>query len=237
MATQGILLSRWLITLRKVGNVTFHPCADNVLASTSGDHTLKMWDIVKSSNQLTLKHPDMIQSLAFNREGNLLVTTGRDKRIRIWDPRTNQVAQEAPGHAGAKNSRAVYINSDRIATVGFGKMSDRQLALWDVKNLSEPIGGFTMLDQSAGVIMVDLHQIQAFHLANLSPFMTMTQKSSISPGKGSVSGYARSDMSRDGNIRYYEFDNDEFWPLSEYKSSDPQRGVAFMPKRGLSVKD
>jgi coronin-1B/1C/6 len=41
---------------------------------------------------------------------------------------------------------------------------------------------------------------------------------------------------RDGNIRYYEFDNDEFWPLSEYKSSEPQRGLAFMPKRGLSVR-
>ena len=40
---------------------------------------------------------------------------------------------------------------------------------------------------------------------------------------------------RDGNIRYYEFENDEFWPLAEYKSSDPQRGVAFMPKRALSV--
>jgi hypothetical protein len=40
---------------------------------------------------------------------------------------------------------------------------------------------------------------------------------------------------RDGNIRYYEFDNDEFWPLSEYKSSEPQRGLAFMPKRSLSV--
>lgn len=42
---------------------------------------------------------------------------------------------------------------------------------------------------------------------------------------------------RDGNIRYYEFENDEFWPLAEYKSSDPQRGVAFMPKRALSVPD
>lgn len=41
---------------------------------------------------------------------------------------------------------------------------------------------------------------------------------------------------RDGNIRYYEFDNDEFWPLSEYKSPEPQRGLAFMPKRGLSVR-
>jgi coronin-1B/1C/6 len=124
------------------------------MASTSGDFTLKLWDVIKSSNNLTLKHPDIIQSLSFNREGNTVVTTCRDKRIRIWDPRTNKVAQEAPGHAGAKNSRAVYINGDRVATAGFGKMSDRQLGLWDVKNLAEPIGGFTMLDQSAGVIMV-----------------------------------------------------------------------------------
>jgi coronin-1B/1C/6 len=113
-----------------------------------------MWDIIKSSNQLTLKHSDIIQSISFNREGNSLVSTCRDKKIRIWDPRTNKVAQEAPGHSGAKNCRAVYINGDRIATAGFGKMSDLQLGLWDVKNLTEPIGGFTNLDQSAGVIMV-----------------------------------------------------------------------------------
>jgi len=105
---------------------------------------------------VTLKHSDIIQSLSFNRDGNSVVTTCRDKKIRIWDPRTNEVAQEAPGHAGAKNSRAIYLSGDRIATTGFGKMSDRQLGLWDVKNLSEPIGGFTMLDQSAGVIMVRL---------------------------------------------------------------------------------
>ena len=134
--------------------MTFHPNADNVLASTSGDYSLKIWDIIKSSNQLTLKHSDIIQSISFNREGNSLVSTCRDKKVRIWDPRTNKVAQEARGHSGAKNSRAVYINGDRIATAGFGKMSDRQLGLWDVKNLTEPIGGFTNLDQSAGVIMV-----------------------------------------------------------------------------------
>lgn len=139
-----------------MGNVTFHPSADNVLASTSGDYTLKLWDVIKSSNVMTLKHPDMIQSLSFNREGSVLVTTCRDKKIRIWDPRMEKVAQEAAGHAGAKNSRAVFINRDRVATAGFGKMSDRQLGLWDVKNLTEPIGGFTMLDQSAGVIMVQL---------------------------------------------------------------------------------
>lgn len=41
---------------------------------------------------------------------------------------------------------------------------------------------------------------------------------------------------RDGNIRYFEYANDDFIFLSEYKSADAQRGVAFLPKRGLAVR-
>jgi hypothetical protein len=39
----------------------------------------------------------------------------------------------------------------------------------------------------------------------------------------------------DGNIRYFEYENDKFEYLSEYKSADPQRGVAFLPKRGVNM--
>lgn len=39
----------------------------------------------------------------------------------------------------------------------------------------------------------------------------------------------------DGNIRYYEYENDKFEFLSEYKSSDQQRGIAFLPRRGINV--
>ena len=41
----------------------------------------------------------------------------------------------------------------------------------------------------------------------------------------------------DGNIRYYELTECEPYMhyLSEYKSSSPQRGLGFMPKRGLDV--
>lgn len=42
-------------------------------------------------------------------------------------------------------------------------------------------------------------------------------------------------MPSDGNIRYFEYENDKFEYLSEYKSPDPQRGIAFMPKRGIDV--
>ena len=39
----------------------------------------------------------------------------------------------------------------------------------------------------------------------------------------------------DGNIRYFEYEHDKFEFLSEYKSGDPQRGIAFLPKRGVNV--
>lgn len=39
----------------------------------------------------------------------------------------------------------------------------------------------------------------------------------------------------DGNIRYFEYENDKFEFLSEYKSPDPQRGIAFLPRRGINV--
>ena len=41
----------------------------------------------------------------------------------------------------------------------------------------------------------------------------------------------------DGNIRYYEYENDNLFLLAEHKSSDPQRGMCFLPRRGLSVSD
>ena len=40
----------------------------------------------------------------------------------------------------------------------------------------------------------------------------------------------------DGNIRYYEYENDEFKYLTEYKSLEPQRGIAFLPRRGVNVR-
>ena len=43
------------------------------------------------------------------------------------------------------------------------------------------------------------------------------------------------DNGSDGNIRYFEYENDKFEFLSEYKSGDPQRGLAFVPRRGRNV--
>ena len=61
---------------RKVGQVIFHPTAQNVLTSASGDHLVKIWDIDQGdSPKITLKgHNDTIQSLAWNAVGTTLAT-------------------------------------------------------------------------------------------------------------------------------------------------------------------
>lgn len=132
----------------------FNPAAENVLATASGDFTIKLWDIEAGSSKLTLKHGDIVQSLSWSANGSLLVTTSRDKKLRIWDVRQEKPAQEVQGHLGAKNSRAVWMGEhERIATTGFSRMSDRQLALWDMKAPREPLGGFQRLDSISGVCM------------------------------------------------------------------------------------
>ena len=194
---------------RKVGQVLFNPSAKNILATSSGDLTIKIWDIEAGVAKLTLKHTDIVQSVSYSTNGSLMVTTSRDKKLRIWDVRQEKAVHEGLGHAGAKNSRAVWMGElDRIATTGFSKMSDRQLGLWDVRNANAPINGFDLLDSISGVAM---------------PFFDDSSQCLYVAGKG------------DGNIRFFEYENDKLEYLSEYKSGDPQRGIAFMPKRGINV--
>jgi coronin-1B/1C/6 len=80
------------------------------------------------------------------------------------------------------------------------------MMLWDTKDLTNL--KTETIDSSSGVIM---------------PFYAEGNDVLILAGKG------------DGNIRYYEYADDELHYLSEFKSSDPQRGFTLAPRHSLEV--
>jgi len=198
---------------RKVGHVLFHPVADNVLASSSGDLTIRVWDITNGSEKAQLSGcTEIIQSISWSYNGSLLCSSCRDKKLRVFDVRSGKVAMETAAHQGVKGSRAVWMGDlEKIATTGFSRTSDRQLFIYDTKNFGTPIVQEN-IDTSSGVLM---------------PFYDNDTRMIYIAGKG------------DGNIRYYEYvdDNKQLYFLSEFKSSDPQRGMGYLPKRAVNTSE
>jgi len=197
---------------RKVGNILFNQVANNILATSSADFSVKVWDIEKGKDVCSVdgQHTDIIQSIDWNTNGSLLASTCKDKKVRVIDPRANQVVADAEAHQGVKGSRVIWLGN-KLFTVGFSKTSEREYAIWDPKDLSKPLSRQT-LDTSSGLIM---------------PFYDRDVNVLYLAGKG------------DGNIRYFEVVDEAPYLhfLSEFKSSTPQRGMAMLPKRGVNVSE
>ncbi|KAF1441097.1 Coronin-6, partial [Spheniscus mendiculus] len=147
---------------KRVGIISWHPTARNVLlsagkggplghppqgrvgsvgwwhpprrSSAGCDNLVILWNVGTGEMLLVLEdmHTDLIYNVGWNRNGSLLVTTCKDKKVRVIDPRKQQVvAEKAKPHDGARPIRAIFMADGKIFTTGFSKMSERQLGLWD----------------------------------------------------------------------------------------------------------
>lgn len=208
-------LSDWLIDLhghkRRVGYIEWHPTAENILVSAGFDHLLIVWDVGHGDAVSVIDcHPDVIYSMSFNRDGSLIATTCKDKKLRVIEPRKGIVLSEGICHAGTKACKAVFLgNTGRILTTGFSRHSDRQYAVWSQSDLSQALC-VENIDSSSGILF---------------PYYDHDTKIVYLAGKG------------DGNIRYYEVADQAPWLhyLNQYLSGTPQRSLGFMPKRGCDV--
>lgn len=79
---------------RRVTTVDFHPTANNLVLTTSGDLTVRIWDIEKQSERLKVDgHTDTILNFSWNREASAFASACKDKDMRIVDPRANKVTE------------------------------------------------------------------------------------------------------------------------------------------------
>ncbi|XP_014113306.1 PREDICTED: coronin-1B [Pseudopodoces humilis] len=197
---------------KRVGIVTWHPTARNVLLSAGCDNVVLIWNVGTAEELYRLDglHPDLIYSVSWSRDGSRFCTACKDKSVRVIDPRRGTVvAEKERAHEGARPMRAIFLADGKIFTTGFSRMSERQLALWDMENLEEPMG-LQELDSSNGALL---------------PFYDPDTNVVYVCGKG------------DSSIRYFEITEEPPYIhfLNTFTSKEPQRGMGWMPKRGLDV--
>ncbi|KAI7813267.1 hypothetical protein IRJ41_016219, partial [Triplophysa rosa] len=197
---------------KRVGIITWHPTARNILLSAGCDNVIIIWNVGTGEAMINLEdmHPDLVYSVCWNRSGSIICTTCKDKKIRIIDPRKEEIiAEKDKAHEGARPMRAIFMSDGKVFTTGFSRMSERQLALWDPENIEEPISVHEM-DTSNGVLL---------------PFYDPDTNVVYLCGKG------------DSSIRYFEITDEAPYVhyLSTFTTKEPQRGMGYMPKRGLDV--
>jgi len=79
----------------------FSPISSSILATGSGDNTVRIWDTDTGTPKHTLKgHTGWVLGVFFSPRGDQLASCSMDKTVRIWDPETGKpFGQELKGHA------------------------------------------------------------------------------------------------------------------------------------------
>uniref|UniRef100_A0AAY4EIF5 Coronin n=1 Tax=Denticeps clupeoides TaxID=299321 RepID=A0AAY4EIF5_9TELE len=195
---------------RRVGLIEWHPTCSGLLFSAGYDNKIFLWNLEIGGPVKRIDcHSEVILCISLNADGTLLATTCKDNRLRLIEPRSGKVLQEADCKNHRVN-RVVFLgNTRRLITTGVSQWNTRQVALWDQDDLTRPITE-EEIDGLSGLLF---------------PFYDADTHMLYLAGKG------------DGNIRYYEIHKEKPYLqyLMEFRSPSPQKGLGVMPKRGLDV--
>lgn len=137
---------------RKLIFAKFHPSADFTLASSGADNTIRIWDISQQKCAHTFDEvKNVTTGLEWSQNGSLLGAITKDRVLNIFDPRKDGAALSAQTHEGARPQKLSWLgNNNNIFTAGFSKISEREYAVFDTRDMSQPLIK-KRLDDYAGI--------------------------------------------------------------------------------------
>ncbi|XP_055113467.1 coronin-6 isoform X9 [Symphalangus syndactylus] len=203
-------------------DIDWCPHNDNVIASASDDTTIMVWQIPDYTPMRNITEPIITLEGHSKRVGilswhptarNVLLSAGGDNVIIIWNVGTGEVLLSLDDmHPDVIHSVCWNSNGSLLATT----CKDKTLRIIDPRkgqvvanNFEEPVA-LQEMDTSNGVLL---------------PFYDPDSSIVYLCGKG------------DSSIRYFEITDEPPFVhyLNTFSSKEPQRGMGFMPKRGLDV--
>lgn len=110
-----------------VTSLTFSPDS-SILASSSTDRTIKLWDVATGALLHTLQgHSWSVESVAFSPDGATLASASWDHTVKLWDVATGALRRTLTGHSAEVLSVAFSPDGRVLATSG----RDSSLRYWD----------------------------------------------------------------------------------------------------------
>jgi len=149
------------------------------------------------------------QHATWNFEGSQLLTTGPDKRMFIYDPRSPDAAQSYVIDKDANTKKQVVLFGDNDLLIGLISMgSSRKIRLWSQKAPDKSLQTMD-LDSNAG--QLNGHYDPDNHVLYVA-------------NKG------------DSSIKYFEIVDNNIYFLASHSDTSAHKGACLLPKRGLDVK-
>lgn len=199
----------------KIYSLRFHPLAADLLASSSYDLTIRIWDLQARVERLRLLgHQDQIFGLAWSPNGQQLATVCKDGRLRVYEPRSSpEPLQEGPGPEGSRGARIVWVCDGHCLLVsGFDSQSERQLLLYSAKALAAGPLSVLGLDVAPSTLLLSYDPDTRLVLLT---------------GKG------------DTRVFLYELlpEAPFFLECNSFTSPDPHKGFVLLPKTECDVRE
>ncbi|MFN6478124.1 protein kinase domain-containing protein, partial [Nostoc sp. DedQUE07] len=99
-----------------------------ILASGSGDKTIKLWSVTTGKEIRTLTgHSSSVQSVAISSDGQILASSSGDNTIKLWSVATGRV-RTLTGHSYSVQSVAISSDGQILASAS----NDQTIKLWSV---------------------------------------------------------------------------------------------------------
>ncbi|XP_076998050.1 coronin-7 [Tamandua tetradactyla] len=189
----------------------FHPTVDGILVSTAG-LAATVWDVAKQQPLTELvAHGDLVQSVAWSRDGALVGTACKDKQLRVFDPRAKpEAAQSTLAHENSRDGKLAWTGArEHLVSTGFNQMREREVKLWDIRLFSSALASLT-LDTAPGSLM---------------PLLDPDSGLLVLAGKG------------ESQLSCYEvtLQQPALSPVNQCVLENVLRGAALVPRRALAV--